>query len=73
MAETSAALYPDLPITMRRSKKHHLKGVSGGCKLDAHASVIRTLAGHGLLEPVGTGRFQMHWLLVRHARSLPEQ
>lgn len=35
--------------------------------------IIRTLVGHGLLEPVGAGRFQMHELLVAHARSLLEQ
>jgi hypothetical protein len=32
--------------------------------------VIRKLAGHGLLEPIGEGRFQMHELLVKHAASL---
>jgi hypothetical protein len=31
---------------------------------------IRKLVGHGLLEPVGEERFQMHELLVKHARSL---
>lgn len=31
---------------------------------------VRNLVGHGLLEPVGAGRFQMHALLVQHARSL---
>ncbi len=30
----------------------------------------RTLVGRGLLEPVSGGRFQMHALLVLHARSL---
>ncbi len=34
------------------------------------APIIRKLVGHGLLEPAGTGRFQMHELLVKHARSL---
>lgn len=33
-------------------------------------AAIRTLADRGLLEPTGTGRFQMHALLVMHARSL---
>jgi hypothetical protein len=28
------------------------------------------LINYGLLEPVGGGRFQMHALLVAHARSL---
>jgi hypothetical protein len=32
--------------------------------------LIRKLVGHGLLEPVGGGRFQMHALLVQHAASL---
>jgi hypothetical protein len=31
---------------------------------------VRKLVNHGLLEPVGAGRFQMHALLVKHARSL---
>jgi hypothetical protein len=35
--------------------------------------IVRILAGHGLLEPVGKGRFQMHALLVQHARSLLEE
>jgi hypothetical protein len=34
--------------------------------------VARKLVDHGLLEPVGGGRFQMHALLVLHARSLLE-
>lgn len=36
---------------------------------DARASV-RILVNRGLLEPVSGGRFQMHALLVLHARSL---
>jgi hypothetical protein len=30
----------------------------------------RKLADRGLLEPIGAGRFQMHALLVLHARSI---
>lgn len=33
----------------------------------------RVLVSRGLLEPVGGGRFQMHSLLVMHARSLLEE
>jgi hypothetical protein len=33
----------------------------------------RTLVSRGLLEPVGGGRFQMHSLLVLHARALLEE
>jgi hypothetical protein len=32
--------------------------------------IVKKLAGLGLLESVGNGRFQMHALLVQHARSL---
>ncbi len=32
--------------------------------------VTQELVGRGLLEPLGSGRFQMHTLLVAHARSL---
>jgi hypothetical protein len=30
---------------------------------------VRSLVQHGLLEPLGGGRFQIHALLVKHARS----
>jgi hypothetical protein len=33
----------------------------------------RMLVNRGLLEPVGGGRFQVHALLVLHARSLLEE
>lgn len=39
-------------------------------QIDDPGPIIRKLVGHGLLEPVGMGRFQMHELLVSHARSL---
>lgn len=32
--------------------------------------IVRTLANQGLIESLGHGRFQMHALLVKHARSL---
>ncbi len=32
--------------------------------------VVRSLVSRGLLEPVGEARFQMHSLLVQHARAL---
>ena len=38
--------------------------------VDDPKPIIRKLVGYGLLEPVGTGRFQMHALLVQHAGSL---
>jgi hypothetical protein len=41
-------------------------------RVDDPAPVIRKLVAHGLLEPVGVSRFQMHELLVKHANSLLE-
>lgn len=35
--------------------------------------MVRKLAGHGLIEYVGEGRYQMHALLVQHANSLLEE
>jgi hypothetical protein len=35
--------------------------------------LARILVNRGLLEPVSGGRFQMHALLVLHARSLLEE
>jgi hypothetical protein len=34
--------------------------------------IVRTLVGHGLMEYVGAGRYQMHALLVAHANSFLE-
>jgi hypothetical protein len=38
--------------------------------VDDPVPIIRKLVNHGLLEPVGAGRFQMHTLLTKHALSL---
>jgi hypothetical protein len=39
-------------------------------QVDDPKPIVRQLVGHGLLEPDGRGRFQMHRILVDHARSL---
>jgi NB-ARC domain len=41
--------------------------------VDDPRPIARKLVGHGLLEPVGSGRFQMHRILVEHAISLCTQ
>jgi nucleoside phosphorylase len=41
-------------------------------QLEDPKPVVRTLVDRGLLEPIG-GRFQMHALLVQHARALLSQ
>ena len=47
-----------------------LAAMAGVWQIPDPKPIVRTLVGHGLLEPVGNGRFQMHALLVQHARSL---
>jgi NB-ARC domain/CHAT domain len=47
-----------------------LQAMQSVWEVDDPRSVVRDLAEHGLLEPAGSGRFQMHALLVQHARSL---
>ena len=39
-------------------------------QVDDPRPAVRALVDHGLLEPAGSGRFQMHRILVDHARSL---
>lgn len=56
--------FPPKPATF---DLHALRGV---WQVDDPKPIVRQLVGHGLLEPVGRGRFQMHRLLVDHARSL---
>jgi hypothetical protein len=48
----------------------NLAAMAAVWRLDNPVPVVRKLVGHGLLEPVNAGRFQMHELLVKHARSL---
>lgn len=39
-------------------------------QIDDPKPAVRALVDHGLLEPVGRGRFQMHRILKDHAKSL---
>ena len=39
-------------------------------EVDNPKPIVRKLVGHGLLEPISSGRFQMHRILVDHAKSL---
>jgi len=41
-------------------------------EVDNPKPIVRKLVGHGLLEPISSGRFQMHRILVDHAKSLCE-
>lgn len=56
--------FPPKPATF---DLHALQAV---WQVDDPKPTVRQLVGHGLLEPVGGGRFQMHRILVDHARSL---
>jgi hypothetical protein len=50
-----------------------LAAVKAVWMVDDAKPIMRKLVGHGLIEPVGNGRFQMHALLVAHAISLCEE
>ncbi|MFY9622509.1 MAG: NB-ARC domain-containing protein [Pyrinomonadaceae bacterium] len=56
--------FPPKPATF---DLHALRGI---WQVDDPKPTVRQLVGHGLLEPVGGGRFQMHRILLDHARSL---
>jgi hypothetical protein len=47
-----------------------LPALRGVWQVDDPRPTVRELVGYGLLEPAGRGRFQMHRILVDHARSL---
>ena len=47
-----------------------LPALRGVWQVEDPRPTVRELVGHGLLEPAGHGRFQMHRILVDHARSL---
>ncbi len=49
-----------------------LKAMEAVWQVEDPRPIVRKLVSYGLLEPVGNGRFQMHALLVAHARSLLE-
>jgi hypothetical protein len=50
-----------------------LEAMKAVWQVDDPKPIIRNLVNHGLLEPVGNRRFQMHALLVAHAQSLLEE
>jgi NB-ARC domain-containing protein len=47
-----------------------LEAMQAVWEVDDAKPIVRKLVGHGLLEPAASGRFQMHRILVDHARSL---
>jgi hypothetical protein len=47
-----------------------LEAMQAVWEVDDPKPIMRSLVDHGLLEPTGSGRFQMHALLVKHAQSL---
>lgn len=57
-------VFPSRPATF------DLEALKAVWEVDDPRPTVRELVGHGLLEPVGKGRFQMHALLVAHAHSM---
>jgi len=59
-----------LGLFMPKPATFDLRAMGVAWDIDDPRSVVRDLVNHGLLEPINGGRFQMHALLVLHARSL---
>lgn len=47
-----------------------LRALAGVCALEDPKATARALVGRGLMEPLGEGRFQMHYTLAMYARHL---
>jgi hypothetical protein len=62
--------YAFLGVFAPKPATFDLEALRGVWEVSDPKPVVRELVGRGLLEPVGHGRFQMHALLVAHARSL---
>lgn len=60
-------VFPPKPATF------DLPALKAAWNLEDPKPIARNLASRGLLEPLGQGQFQMHALLVAHARSLLER
>jgi hypothetical protein len=62
--------YAYLGVFAPKPATFDLAALSSVWEIEDPKPVVRELTSRGLLEPVGQGRFQMHALLVAHARSL---
>jgi hypothetical protein len=61
--------YAYLGVFAPKPATFSLKHMQRVWRVDDARPIVRTLVDRGLLEPV-SGRFQMHALLVAHAKSL---
>jgi DNA-binding SARP family transcriptional activator len=64
--------FADLGLFVPKPATFDLKAVTALWEIPDPKPVIRVLVNRGLLEPLSNGRFQIHALLVLHARSLWE-
>jgi hypothetical protein len=70
LSESFREYYAYLGVFAPKPATFDLAALKSVWELDDPKPVVRELVGRGLLEPLGTGRFQMHALLVAHAHSL---
>lgn len=69
---TDQEAFADLGVFASKPATFDLKAVAYVCELDDPIPTIRQLVDHGLLEPLGNARFQMHYTLSMYAKSLQE-
>jgi hypothetical protein len=67
--EQARDCYAYLGVFAPKPATFDLEAMKAVWEQDDPRPTVRSLVEHGLLEPVGGGRFQMHALLVKHARS----
>jgi len=60
-------------VPLRRDVPAVLGAMASVWEVGDPKPMVRKLTGHGLIEYVGEGRYQMHALLVQHANSLLEE
>lgn len=62
-----------LGVFAPKPARFELEALKAVWEVDDPRPTIRTLTNRGLLEPIGSGWFQVHALLVMHARSMIAQ
>jgi hypothetical protein len=69
---TDQEAFANLGIFASKPATFDLKAIAYVCELDDPIPTLKALVDHGLLEPLGNARFQMHYTLSLYAKSLQD-
>jgi hypothetical protein len=64
--------FANLGVFASKPATFDLKAIAFVCELDDPIPTLKALVDHGLLEPLGNARFQMHYTLSLYAKSLQD-